>query len=224
MKFPFKSINRLQVAIALYNGMFWLPTVILFYNSHGFSTAQTFEILAFQQLIIVALEYPTGVIGDVFSHKLSVTLGFLAYSMAMLALGTITNIDTSLVYFILTLSALGMTLISGIDTALLHTLSKDFTKDSANIRSLSSWFSAFSFIVGGFLGSINLKYPFLATAFACFIAVGLMLSIKVEEKKDTKKEGMFSIAILGFRESLFNMNIFFPIFISSVVGMYISAE
>ncbi len=224
MKFLFTDVKKIQLAGALYCCMFWVPTIILFFNSHGFSDSKAYEILAIQQLIIVALEYPTGVIGDVFGHKLSVSIGFIIMTIAYFLYGSVGQIDVVTMYGILTLSALGITMISGSDIALLHSVSKDFKNDLADYSKLTGWFTAGSFVIGGLIGAINVKYPFFATSFCNFLAFLLTVSALVPKNKDVESLDIFQTAMLGMKESIMNMNIFFPLFISSVIGMYLSAE
>ena len=74
--------------------------------------------------MIVVLEYPTGVSGDQYSHKFSVLSGLLSTALGFFLL----SMDGSYLFFLFSSSfvALGLSLIYGSDTALLHSVSMDF--------------------------------------------------------------------------------------------------
>ncbi len=52
----------------LYSSGFWLPTMVLYLNSRGISTPETLFLLGMYYIVAIALEYPTGVIGDRKTH------------------------------------------------------------------------------------------------------------------------------------------------------------
>ena len=121
------DLFRVKATRILTSCTFWISIVVFYFQSRDLSTEQVFQLVSLYSIAIVVFEYPTGVIGDFFSHKTSVTLGYLVTGISVFILG----FDGSYLYyiFVLLLGALGISLISGSDTAVLHSVSKDFDKD-----------------------------------------------------------------------------------------------
>ena len=71
------AVTKIKIAKILYNARFWAAISVLYMMSRGFTTGEAFFIGGWYYLFSLLLEYPTGVIGDRFSHRLSVTLGYL---------------------------------------------------------------------------------------------------------------------------------------------------
>jgi MFS family permease len=173
---------------------------------------------------MVILEYPTGVIGDVFGHKLSVQIGYLLGGISFLILGSSTNIPYEWTYIILLIFAAGSAFISGSDVALLHSISKDFKKDMSWSNQFAGWFQSAGLVIGGLLAVINLQIPFILTGIAFLISFFIIWNVKPKKVEKSEDLGMWQTALLGMKESFLNMKIFFPIFLSSVILMYLISE
>lgn len=222
------NINRFKLAWLLSKSAFWIPLIIPFFNSKGFEADQVFLLLAVYSFFIVILEYPTGVIGDYFSHKLSVSLGFLISGIGLFL--PLFTLPTIVYYFALFLLALGISLISGSDEALLYKLSSNFKKDLVNITSVTMVFGLLTIILGGFLGNINLNLPVLINASLYFISFLLMFTVK-EPSKGVQKDihtNIFAFAASGIHYllsnkkliGLFGINIPLSVFLLSMRWIY----
>lgn len=225
MNFQFNDVLKVQIANALRVIAFWVPIAFLYYQSLGYTDSQIFALLSTLQLFIVAMEYPTGVIGDVFGHKLSVLIGVLLVAISLLILGSPIGIPYTHIYWYLFLFATGSAFISGSDISLLYNVSDDFKKDIATSNQIGNYVQFVGMVLGGFIAAYNIRLPFTLTGIAYMIAFLILLTVKVRKKEDEKESlGIFQTAFLGMKESLTNMKLFLPIFISSVVLMYVISE
>lgn len=218
------SLLKFQIAKAMQFFSFWIPTAVLYYQAQGYTATQIFSLLSFAQLYVVILEYPTGVIGDFFGYKWSVSIGYLMWAIGAFLLSSSLSIPIHLAHVYLFIFAMGTAFTSGSDVALLHSLSSDFKKDSANAAQFAGILQFFGFVIGGLLGAVDLRLPFLFTGISKLIALGILLSIKGGEKEKKLFGTLFGTALKGVKEVFKNKEIIFPILISSVVSMYIISE
>ncbi|HRI05793.1 MAG TPA: MFS transporter [Candidatus Dojkabacteria bacterium] len=223
MKLKLTDVQRLIIGRSLQALGFWVPIALLYYRAQGLTDEQAFTVIGALQLMLVLLEYPTGVIGDTYGHKVSVVLGYLFAGTATILLGSSLSIPLPMIYFYLFLFAVGGTLISGSDVAMLHTISKDFKADMANLGKTSGWFTTFGLIVGGLVATIDLRIPFLLSGIAMFISAILISKVKVKHSNEDG-DNVFTIAKLGMREAFFNLKIFIPVFFSAVFTMFLLSE
>ena len=160
--------------------MFWLPIAISYFQYRNLTTAEGLQILSIYSLMIVVLEYPTGVIGDQYSHKFSVLSGLLSTALGFFLL----SMDGSYLFFLFSSSfvALGLSLISGSDTALLHSVSMDFKKDYAKFNYQALLWTIFSTAVGSVLASIYMPLPYLITGIMFVISFLILYSVNVSKE------------------------------------------
>ncbi len=224
MKFQLDDVKKVQLAKAFQSLSFWMPIAFLYYKAQGYTDDQAYTVIGALQLFIVLLEYPTGVIGDVFGHKLSVLLGYFIASISFFILGSFLDIPYHMMYLYVFIFALGGAFTSGSDVALLHSVSKDFKNDMAQMSKLSGTFASVGLIIGGFIAVIDLRIPFCMSGIAFLISGILIWSVKVEKKVEGEESGFIETAILGMKEGLMNMNIFFPLFLSGIMMTFLLAE
>ncbi len=213
------DLQKVKMAMVLASARFWVIVIVLYLSTKNLTTEQIFQTINVYYLMSMLLEYPTGVIGDYFSHKLSVLLGYILLAIALVFV-TVANSYLSVIFFYF-IYAVGGTLISGSDSALLYSLSKDFKKEVSQIKIWGTLVSAGALTVGGWLGSIDLRYPFYATAL--FFAFSFLLLFSVKEKvsreKRRKKFGnIFSLAKEGLREVKANKELLYLLVVASVGG------
>lgn len=196
---------------------FWMATLVTYFTRQGVSLDQVYLLLGLYSLFVVLFEFPTGVIGDYFSHKSSVFIGNILWTLMFLLLvsaGTVT-------YYIAVLSvaALGITLISGSDNAMLFSLSKDYKKDLAQITPYAIFLSVITVALGGVLASFNMTYPLYASfLYSCS---GVLLLTSVKYKQEVKKDAnIFSSAYGGLLEVLRASRLKNLIFVSALWGSF----
>lgn len=76
----------LSIANAFVNALFFLPVLVLFYGEKGISIGDFFLIQGIARLFIFITEVPTGYVGDIFSRKHTVIIGFLMWIIGYLFL------------------------------------------------------------------------------------------------------------------------------------------
>lgn len=224
------NLFRFKLAWIFSKSAFWISIIIIFFGSKGITPADVFFLLSVYNIFMVILEYPTGVIGDYFSHKVSISLGYLLSSLATFV--SLFQLPMYGYYIALFISALGIALVSGSDEALLYKLSKDFKKDFSSMTIISMVIGLITIMAGGFLGSININLPVFLDALFYFISFLLMLSVldisKSTNKKDISSNNIFAFALSGVRYListkklilLFGLNIPLSVLLLSLKWIY----
>lgn len=212
------NIQKVKVALVLSSGVFWAIVIVSFLMSKGFSKGEVFQFIGGYYILTVLLEYPTGVIGDYFSHKFSVISGYLLLALGMFYLTIFSQSFLGVASFYL-IYALGASLISGSSTALLHTVSKNFRKDLVQVKFYSVLITAFGFAFGAWLGSFNLNYPFYLTGLLFFLAGMILFSVKAKQKKN-QQENLFLAAGDGLKYFLRNKVAMYLVGISALTGAF----
>ena len=192
------DLIKFKIASTVTNSPFWVAIIVLFFNSKGISVPDAFKLLSFYQISVVLLEYPTGVIGDYFSHKISISSGFLLSSLGLFA--STLQLHIFFYYLVMVILALGTSLVSGSNTALLHKLSDDFKKDSSSLKTISMIWMLIALSLGGIIGKHSLVIPIYLTSITFLIGFTIMLSIKHSDHNNNSgnvfnkaKEGLLHI-------------------------------
>ncbi len=212
------SIQKVKIALILSSGVFWAIVIVSFFMSKGFSKGEVFQFIGSYSILMVLLEYPTGVIGDYFSHKLSVIGGYLLLAFGMFYLTVFSQSVFEVVLFYL-IYALGGSLVSGSNTALLHTVSQDFKKDLAQVKFYSVLMSAFGFSFGAWLASFDLNYPFYLTGILFTLSAIILLPIKVKQKKNSQ-ENLFLASREGLKYFLQQKIVFKLVTVSALTSAF----
>ena len=211
------NINKIKIALILGACQFWLTSFVLYLNTRGFDSEHAYFLLCLYSIAIVIFEYPTGVIGDFFSHKISLLLGFGLLTLSLILI----SFSGSVYYYglILVLSALGSSLISGSDTALLHTASVDFKKDLSQVKFYSLLISATAITIGGFLSAMDLRYPLYASALSFFVA-GTILSFAHNYKNERVAGNIFATSSEGLKYVIANKELLALVQVSALLGAF----
>lgn len=211
------DLTKVKFSKLFFSARFWVVTIISYLASRNISTSQAFQLVGFYYVATIFLEYPTGVIGDYFSHRTSVLWGyfFLALSYVLMAL------SGSMIYYAFTLLilALGQALVSGSDIALLHSVSRDFQKDFSQIKIYSLVVSFAAVSIGGFAGAYDLRYPLYLTAL--FLVAALVMLIGMKNYKYEKMSGnIIATGIEGFRHVFENEQLPHLMIVSAMLGAF----
>ena len=151
--------------------------MILSLAAKGISTVQAFKLVSFYSLLIVILEFPTGVIGDYFGHKNSVIAGQISFLIGLLIFILPIN-NIVLFYLVFFFFALGMSLISGSDIAWLHSISKNFKHDYANYITILIVSLFFATLIGGFILRFwGITVLILASLITCISGMILLVTV-----------------------------------------------
>ena len=176
---------------------FWLPVLYVYLTKvKGLGISETMFLLGLQELLMIFLEVPTGVVADKISRKFSVGLGYILTALPFLFL-PLTN-SYGLFIFIFFVKAVGKALVSGADTSLLYDTLIDLRRiDEYKIIVNKSKVgmmicSATCIGLGGLIATTNIELtlilPFplmLVGAIAAFLMVEPDESIKAKKLQET---------------------------------------
>jgi MFS family permease len=164
--------------------------VPFYLNRLGISYALMFTIETIFSVCIFLFEIPTGIIADKFGRKISLFLGTLLFGISHLISGTTLNIGVFI--FGQTIGAIGLSLESGADKALIYENAKYQNKTPQEISAIASRFDGFGtvgMLIAFPLGSIfvasgifnytsSLGLVFIATGISAVFASIIILFIK----------------------------------------------
>lgn len=164
--------------------------VPFYLNRLGISYALMFTIETIFSICIFLFEIPTGIIADKFGRKISLFLGTLLFGISHLISGTTLNIGVFI--FGQIIGAIGLSLESGADKALIYENAKYQNKTPQEISAIASRFDGFGTIgmlIAFPLGSIfvasgifnytsSLGLVFIATGISAVFASIIILFIK----------------------------------------------
>ncbi|MEK6606771.1 MAG: MFS transporter [Myxococcota bacterium] len=153
---------------------FFVPALWPFLESRGLAPAEILLLNSFFCVVVVVFEVPTGALADRIGRRPAMMLGSLAMAVACLTY----YVSSSFAAFAAAeaLLALGLTLMSGADSAYLYDglADDDRASEYARREGTASGFKhagyAIACAAGGLLARIDLALPYLVTAATCAAA------------------------------------------------------
>jgi MFS family permease len=154
-----------------------------------YTYTEMFSLEAIFSFCVMAFEVPTGVIADRFGRKASLALGSLAFGSGFFLFGAFRSFPVLVLAEIV--CALGLSLLSGADRAILYELAKT-TGDERNATKINARYDAFgtagmliAFPLGSLFASARLVpylsalgLVFTATGATCFLAATALIPLK----------------------------------------------
>lgn len=172
--------NKALLVTILTSFAFWIPIWLPFIESKGISIGTAFTIIAIYSAAVILLEYPTGVIGDTYSHKFSVSLGFLIMAVANVFLAFASGV-ISLTFGVLVL-AVGTTLISGSDQAYYHSLfGESYRKEYRFLKNAGMVATIIGITLGSWFFTLAPILPLIANGLVIAIAFYIFSTMPEEE-------------------------------------------
>lgn len=187
---------------------FFLPILVLFWQDNGLTMFDIYLLQGIFSISMVLSELPAGMIADRLGKKASMILSVAILTVSYLIYGTGKSFNVFLIAEIL--SALGASLISGADSALLYDTLKHLNRESeyqkieGRARAVQMVCFAVYNLIGGFIGSYSYRATVYLSAIGPFIALIFSFGlIEVNTNHITKsvKEAFSSYKSLMF-ESL----------------------
>lgn len=164
---------------------FYRPVMYLYLLSVGMSFTQITVLEAAYNLMTVLGEVPTGYVGDRVGRRNSLLAGTVLIALTLAGIGLAESFPALLALWICW--SLGYNFRSGSEDAWLYdTLTDDLSEDEfARVRgrgkSVAMALGVGAAVGGGYLGSIDLSYPFFAAAGVTSLGVGILLSMDEPE-------------------------------------------
>jgi len=180
---------------------FYRPIMYLFFLAQGLNFTQIAILEAIYNLTTLLGEIPTGYIGDRVGRRNSLLTGTALISLTLLGIGLSSSFWALAALYVCW--SMGYNFRSGSEDAWLYdTLTDDLSEDQfAHVRgrgeSVALAIGAGAAIIGGYLGSIDLSYPWFVAAGVTAIGVFVLLTIDeptTYERTDT--------TALSFRRTL----------------------
>jgi MFS family permease len=186
---------------------FYRPIMYLFFLSEGLTFTQIAVLEGLYNVTTVLGEVPTGYVGDRVGRRNSLLLGTVGITGTLVAIASVARLPTRLAFPALCACyvawSLSYTFRSGSEDAWLYdTLTEEVGEDRfAHVRgrgqSVALLVGVVGSVVGGYLGGVNLAYPFYVAAGVT--ALGLVSLLAMGEPARYEESGSDE---LGVRESL----------------------
>lgn len=170
---------------------FWLPILYIYLTQvKGFSVVQTTFLLSLQELLMIFLEIPTGVVADKVSRKFSVALGYVIQALPFAFFPIVFRMEGAILLFVI--KAVGKALVSGADSSLLYDTLTDAGRQKEYkqiVTRANAWMMAVAAVAmagGGYLGQLGyFNWAFYLPV--PFQLVGAMAAILMYEPDISRK-------------------------------------
>jgi MFS family permease len=152
-----------------------MPVIVLFYQSNGMTMQDIFTLQAVYSVTLMVLEIPTGYFADIAGRRTSILLGAILGFSGYLVYAVSGGFWEFMVAE--TILGVGMSLVSGADSAMLYdsllAVKRDelYTRYEGRITSIGNFGEAFAGILGGLLASVTLRTPYYFQAAIAFAAI-----------------------------------------------------
>ncbi|WP_435346119.1 MFS transporter [Haloarchaeobius sp. HRN-SO-5] len=187
-----------------------IPIWVLFLRAQDLSYTEIMLLDAIWWVGLTAGEIPTGYVGDRMGWRNSLVVGNALRALAVVGMGLSTTFGALAGIYLLW--ALGSTLQSGsTDAWLYETLDRDDADDAfAHVRgrgqSLTLVSGAVAAVGGGYLGSVDLRYPFFVTGVLWVVGVVVLATMpRVDVTGDDRLSAAEAIPVL--RERLLSVEL-----------------
>jgi len=180
---------------------FYRPIMYLFFLAQGLTFTQISVLEAIYNLTTLLGEVPTGYVGDRVGRRNSLLLGTVSISLTLLGIGLSSSFWALAALYVCW--SMGYNFRSGSEDAWLYdTLTDDLSEDEfAHVRgrgeSVALAIGAGAAVVGGYLGSVDLSYPWFVAA--AVTAVGAFVLLTIDEPETYERT---DTAELSFRRTL----------------------
>jgi len=221
-----KSNINLYYIFSFIGGIqFYGPIFALFFQSFSLSQTQILSFLSIYAISTILFEIPTGIFSDYIGRKKTLLISSILLSLCFFIFAFGNNYwYFGVAYLIMGLSG---AFSSGTDQSFLYDTLLNLKKENKFKEILGK--SAFignlaiiiSMVLGGFLFSINYKFPYLLTAIIASLNIFIVLFFKepprIKSNKGLLKHTLLSFKIFHKNKKLLMLSLFSVITISAVV-------
>ena len=204
-----RNLSTAYVASCLKNMQFFgAVSVPYFIDWLKVDYTRLFILQAWALFWVFMLEIPTGIVADKFGRKISVGIGCLLFGADMLFFGLVRSYPVLFVGEFL--GAVGMTLISGAEQALLYDSLVALKLEGRARHYLARYDAAgtlgmlLAFPLGSFVAGLGrypqmLPLPFIMAAGSCALAAAAYMSMQ-EPERTKPREGFLRMGVDGLRK------------------------
>jgi len=222
------SLKRNLSALYLIKVAKWMnlvmPIIVLFYKSNGMTMQDIFTLQAIYSVTLMFLEIPTGYFADHAGRRTSMLVGSVFGFAGYLIYSTSTTFWNFA--FAETTLGIGMSLISGADSAMLYDSlasagsSGKYTRLEGRITSIGNFAEAFAGIIGGLLAAISLRTPYFFQAGIAFLAIPAALILREPTVHgNIRKPGFRDISSIVVNVLYHDRKLFWNTIFSAVTGV-----
>lgn len=178
MRSPEATLRRFPWFAALSLVPLMVPVMVLFWEDNGLGTFDIYLLQAAFALATVLLEVPTGLVADRLGKRASLLSGQIAVAVGCLIYAVGTGFWSFLVAEVVL--ALGVSLLSGADAALLYDSLKrlgrqgEYAAIEGRAHSIRLVVFALGNVAGGLLGAWSLRATVWASAIGPILAIGVV--------------------------------------------------
>lgn len=227
------NINlRIATPLAFASMLFFPSAIWMFFYTQYLSFAEIAAIMAMGAIFSIILEVPTGVFADIVGRKWAVFASYVLFAIAMVGVST----STSYLWFLIWTLVNGMVnaLYSGSMEALVYDTLKESGKEDefdhwVSRMETATWIGLFvSTVIGGYLYTLDPRFPYFAQA--VFMAMAALLSLLLKEPRlDSYQYSLvdgIKQNLVGFGELLANgkRRYLTIVFVTIGVGYYIASD
>jgi MFS family permease len=179
---------------------FYRPVMYLYLLSRGISFTQIVVVEALYNVATVLGEMPTGYVGDRIGRRNSLLVGTALIAATLVGIAFAGSFLAFAALFVTW--SLGYNFRSGTEDAWVYetltdaSASDEFTRVRGRGQSIALTAGVGASLVGGYLGGLDLRYPFLAAAL--FTGLGLLAIATLEEPATYEESGSSE---MGLREA-----------------------
>ena len=222
------NIPKLFVFYALYNAMFFTPIWVIYLQQvHGLTLTQVTFVDVSNWFTALLFSLPLGVIADSFGRKRSMMVSLIFAATASILFVVAPSFPILIVAMVL--FSLGFSFMFGALLSLFYDSLKqlgredDYTRQRGWLSAVMFGSAAVSSAVGGILGDIDLRLPFLAYAGLCIFTFLLLFSIKetpYEPHPETGERISYRLALsTTFQAIKQNPNLRYVLLYSSLIPL-----
>lgn len=195
-----RSVLKYYLFKATESVEFYRPIMYLYFLSQGLSFTQIVVMEALYNITTVLGEIPTGYVGDRIGRRNSLLIGTALITATLVAIAVASSFLVFAALFICW--SLGYNFRSGTEDAWVYeTLgdvseTEEFSRVRGRGQSIALTAGVGASLVGGYLGGVDLSYPFLAAAFVT--GLGLLVILTLSEPETYRESDSDQ---LGIREA-----------------------
>lgn len=220
---PFKR-NIISLYVIKVSKWFTLimPIIVLFYEENGLGLKEILLLKSVYSIVSVSLDIPTGYLADAWGRRnciltgcLIVFGGFVCYSLS-----------ATFYAFLLAeiLLGIGQSLVSGADSALLYDTmlhynrEEEYLKYEGKVTMTGNFSEAFAGIIGGFLATSSLRFPFYGQVLIAFTGIPAALCLREFNQRTPIIHPLSNILQILRYSLVTNKSLCYNIMFSGIIG------
>lgn len=176
---------------------FYRPIMYLYFLSQGLSFTEIVVVEALYNLATVLGEVPTGYVGDRIGRRNSLLVGSVLITATLVGIAFAASFLAFASLFVCW--SLGYNFRSGTEDAWVYetltdvSASDEFTRIRGRGQSIALTAGVGASLVGGYLGGLDLAYPFLAAAL--FTGLGVLVIVTLDEPTTYQESGSSEMSL-----------------------------